>query len=194
MSVELSKLSRFDMLDSWDYYGEACTRMEECSDGDFVRYNDVVDLIDSMKQNVNPIGYITVEHVKGCTSMQNVDYEHSGLVISAGRHPVYTTPQSASADEMIGATEWNKRIIESTDKLLAEAGFQPDCSIRHGLAMMNFEEAPQPVVADHLESWVELLDEALEHTHSGDIRPVRSCIVAVRHAMKALLSAGKETV
>ena len=50
---------------------------------------------------------------------------------------------------------------------------------------------PPPVVPDRLESWVELLDEALEHTHSGDIRPVRSCIVAVRHAMKALLSAGK---
>ena len=52
-------------------------------------------------------------------------------------------------------------------------------------------EEPKPVVADRLESWVELLDEALEHTYSGDIRPVRSCIVAVRHAMKALLSAGK---
>jgi hypothetical protein len=50
---------------------------------------------------------------------------------------------------------------------------------------------PQPVVPERLESWVELLDEALEHTHSGDIRPVRSCIVAVRHAMKTLLSAGK---
>jgi hypothetical protein len=44
---------------------------------------------------------------------------------------------------VVGATEWNRRIRDSTDALLAEAGFQPDCSIRHGLAMMNFEAVTQ---------------------------------------------------
>jgi hypothetical protein len=179
MGVELSKLSRFDMLDSWDYYGEACSRMEECSDGDFVRYDDVVDLIDCMKQNVNPIGYITVEHVKGCTSMQNVDYEHSGLVISTGRYPVYATPQPV-VDEMIGATEWIKRIRDSTDKLLAEAGFQPDCSIRHGLAMMNFEEAPLPVVPEGSDAFLADVQAAIK---TGDLVKADMLIQGFRVAL-----------
>jgi hypothetical protein len=55
MGVELSKLSRFDMLGSWNYDGEACTRLEECSDGDFVRYDDVVDLIEAMQHSGKPV-------------------------------------------------------------------------------------------------------------------------------------------
>jgi hypothetical protein len=58
--------------------------------------------------------------------------------------------------EWVSATEWNKKIRDSTDKLLAEAGFEPDCSIRHGLAMMNFYSTPQPVVPE----WVSV-DERL---------------------------------
>lgn len=35
--------------------------------------------------------------------------------------------------------EWNKRIRDNVDSLLAERGFAPDCSIRNQLACMNFE-------------------------------------------------------
>lgn len=36
--------------------------------------------------------------------------------------------------------EWNKRIRDNVDSLLAERGFAPDCSIRNQLACMNFSE------------------------------------------------------
>jgi hypothetical protein len=42
----------------------------------------------------------------------------------------------APVQEPVG---WNKRIIESVDSLLAQAGFEPDSSVRHQLAMMNFD-------------------------------------------------------
>lgn len=42
--------------------------------------------------------------------------------------------------EPMSTTDWNKAVRDSTDKLLAEAGYQPDSSVRHGLAMMNFDK------------------------------------------------------
>ena len=37
-------------------------------------------------------------------------------------------------------TEWNKRIRDSVDSLLEQAGFAPDSSARHQLACMNFDD------------------------------------------------------
>ena len=38
---------------------------------------------------------------------------------------------------------WNKAIRDSVDSLLDQAGYQPDSSARHQLAMMNFDTSPQ---------------------------------------------------
>lgn len=35
---------------------------------------------------------------------------------------------------------WNRSIRDSVDALLAEAGYEPDSSARHQLAMMNFDQ------------------------------------------------------
>ncbi len=40
---------------------------------------------------------------------------------------------------------WNKSIRDSVDSLLAQAGFEPDSSVRHQLAMMNFESITVPL-------------------------------------------------
>jgi hypothetical protein len=37
---------------------------------------------------------------------------------------------------------WNKSIRDSVDSLLEQAGYQPDSSARHELAMMNFDATP----------------------------------------------------
>lgn len=37
---------------------------------------------------------------------------------------------------------WNKRIRDSVDALLEQAGYQPDSSARHQLGMMNFDAQP----------------------------------------------------
>lgn len=40
---------------------------------------------------------------------------------------------------------WNKSIRDSVDSLLAQAGFELDSSVRHQLAMMNFESTTVPL-------------------------------------------------
>lgn len=44
---------------------------------------------------------------------------------------------------------WNRSIRDSVDALLAEAGYQPDSSARHQLAMMNFDQKAQTTPAWH---------------------------------------------
>jgi hypothetical protein len=96
---------------------------------------------------------------------------------------LYTASQPV-VPEWVSATEWNKKIRDSTDKLLAEAGFEPDCTIRHGLAMMNFYSTPQPVV-DVNQKLVEALQAVLDCGSTSDQWWIDK-------AREALLSAGKE--
>lgn len=41
---------------------------------------------------VEPVGYLTVEHFRDDPNMQNVDYEHIGAVMKPGRHRVFNHP------------------------------------------------------------------------------------------------------
>jgi hypothetical protein len=50
MGVELSKLSRFDLLGEYD------PLMLPCDDGDYVRYDDVVDLIEALQSGEPVVG------------------------------------------------------------------------------------------------------------------------------------------
>ena len=50
MGVELSKLSRFDLLGEYD------PRMLPCDDGDYVCYDDVVDLIEALQSGEPVVG------------------------------------------------------------------------------------------------------------------------------------------
>jgi len=40
-------------------------------------------------------------------------------------------------------SDWNRSIRDSVDSLLCQAGFDEDSSVRHQLAMMNFDKPPQ---------------------------------------------------
>ena len=51
--------------------------------------------------------------------------------------PVYTTLPQQQAEPVA----WNKSIRDGVDSLLEQAGYQPDSSARHQLAMMNFDAA-----------------------------------------------------
>jgi hypothetical protein len=44
------------------------------------------------------------------------------------------------------SSDWNRRIRDSVDSLLAQAGMAEDCSVRHQLACMNFDAPAQPTV------------------------------------------------
>jgi len=56
---------------------------------------------------------------------------------------LYTTPLAAQTErEPETRAKWNKGIRDSVDALLAQAGYQPDSSARHQLAMMNFDTPP----------------------------------------------------
>ena len=41
---------------------------------------------------VEPVGYLNVEHFRDDPNMQNVDYEHIGAVMKPGRHRLFTHP------------------------------------------------------------------------------------------------------
>jgi hypothetical protein len=56
--------------------------------------------------------------------------------------------QALAAPTVQEPVGWNKRIIDSVDFLLAQAGFEPDSSVRHQLAMMNFDVNPASVLPE----------------------------------------------
>lgn len=45
----------------------------------------------------------------------------------------------AAAPNLLAQHEWNRRVRDSVDALLAEAGYAPDSSARHQLSQMNFD-------------------------------------------------------
>lgn len=47
---------------------------------------------------------------------------------------------------MTDKTEWNQKIRASIDALLTEAGYSEDSSVRHQLAMMNFDPIEKPKI------------------------------------------------
>jgi hypothetical protein len=73
---------------------------------------------------------------------------------------------------------WNKSIRDSVDSLLEQAGYQPDSSARHQLAMMNFDAtSPQrkPLTIDDIQKlvlaahgnadWTVVFARAIEQAH-----------------------------
>lgn len=82
-------------------------------------------------------------------------YEKNGVTCQTFRHFVdapcaecncTTPPQPQPVQEHV---VWNKGIRDSVDSLLAQAGYRPDSSARHQLAMMNFD-TPQAQPAQPL--------------------------------------------
>jgi hypothetical protein len=49
---------------------------------------------------------------------------------------------AAQLEQQAATVAWNKRIRDSVDSLLEQAGYQPDSSARHQLAMMSFDATP----------------------------------------------------
>jgi hypothetical protein len=93
MGVELSKLSRYDMLEGMNYFEETCARMEECSGGDYVRYDDVVDLIEALQHSGEPIAAVKGWFHGECI-IQPLD---PAAVLPAGM-ALYATPQPVVPD------------------------------------------------------------------------------------------------
>lgn len=63
-------------------------------------------------------------------------------------HLQLTTPPAAQPAPVQDTVAWNKKIMDSVDSLLAQAGFEPDSSVRHQLAMMNFDVNPASVLPE----------------------------------------------
>jgi hypothetical protein len=58
-----------------------------------------------------------------------------------------TTPPAQPAPVQ-KSVAWNKKIRDSVDSLLAQAGFEPDSSVRHQLSMMDFDVNPASVLPE----------------------------------------------
>ena len=63
--------------------------------------------------------------------------------VGALRDKAMDALKAALAEPVEPAVAWNKGIRDSVDLLLAQAGYQPDSSARHQLAMMKFDTPPQ---------------------------------------------------
>jgi hypothetical protein len=62
---------------------------------------------------------------------------------------------------------WNKSIRDSVDSLLEQAGYQPDSSARHQLAMMNFDDPYR----DH---WAAIAEAAQKIAASNECGPAEA--------------------
>lgn len=71
-----------------------------------------------------------------CCGYMTYHSEHMGCIRAAIKQEEKPEPEPVA---------WNKSIRDSVDSLLAQASFEPDSSVRHQLAMMNFESTTVPL-------------------------------------------------
>ena len=82
-------------------------------------------------------------------------------------------------------TRWNKGVRDNVDALLAQAGYQPDSSARHGLGMVNFDTPQQELVQAMTPTAEQIYEDAFgEGIHEGNPKAMHSCREAYFKAIR----------
>jgi hypothetical protein len=116
--------------------------------------------IDELRQAIEQAGKVEpvdfdaiIENIEAisCYHHGSPSYEHCPYKIRTEAADVVRKHSICHTTLTTPASDWNKRIRDSVDSLLEQAGYAGDSSARHGLACMNFEAptAPaQPTIRD----------------------------------------------
>ena len=186
MSDAISKLQRYDLLGEYD------PLMLPFDDGDYVRYADLVEALQSGEPVVDADAKREAESLAMALWRKWYKDDSPNFELCDSVAGVITQINNMTAGLVREDVSWGVDWGHSGDRSCVSICKRfPDGSLEIVCTEFSPYTTPQPAVPVVSEEWVKRLDEALDLTYRDDIRPARSCLLQLR---KALLSAGKETV
>jgi len=80
--------------------------------------------------------------------------------------------------------DWNKKIRDSVDSLLEQAGYSEDSSVRHQLSLMNFDTTDSHSVPPWTDADIEKMHKLASALDDPDEAPVQACTQCMRIGYK----------